>query len=220
MKTTAAHRPLQTRIDNQQQRIDQGLKSGSLTKDEAAPLQARLDAMKKLVTDGFDKADRPGVKEVLNGLSKDIHSAKHNEVTDPQQRSANIESRLTAGLKDGSLTQTEYDGLKKQSDALKSELASAQTPEAKQAVATKLEQLSGQVFKDRHDGELDAGKRVESFVNRIKAGVADGSLTSGEAARLAIRTAALKVEGDAPSAKDVNSLNRAIYRQRHDAQKV
>jgi hypothetical protein len=83
----------------------------------------------------------------------------------------------------GSLTQSEYDALKTSSEGLKAELAQAQKPEAKKAA--KLEALSKNVFTERHDGELDAGKRIESFAARISAGLDDKSLTTREATRLA-----------------------------------
>ena len=223
MKTTA--RPavvarFERRISNQERRIAQGEKSGSLTKEEAAPLQARLDAMKSLVKDGFEGAAAPGFKKVFDGLSQDIRSAKRNEVTDPAARSTNIEQRLAAGLKDGSLTQAEHDALKTSADGLKAELAQALTPEAKKAVAGKLEALSKNVFKERHDGELDAGKRIESFANRVSAGLDDKSLNTREATRLAERVGSLYADSltGKLDAKEVNQLNRANYRQRHDRQ--
>ena len=77
----------------------------------------------------------------------------------------------------GSLTQSEYDALKTSSEGLKAELA--------QKKAAKLEALSKNVFTERHDGELDAGKRIESFAARISAGLDDKSLTTREATRLA-----------------------------------
>lgn len=223
MKTTArpavvAH--FEQRISNQERRIAQGEKSGSLTKEEAAPLHARLDAMKALVKDGFDDAAKVGFKKVFDGLSKDIYASKHNEVTDPAARSANIEQRLAHGLRDGSLTASEHEALKSSSDALKAELAAAQTPEAKQAVAAKFEALSKQVFTERHDGELDVDKRIENFASRIGAGIDDKSLTLNEASRLASRLGSLyadSVNGKV-DAKTVNQLNRVIYRQRHDRQ--
>ncbi|MFO0599847.1 MAG: hypothetical protein U0228_31350 [Myxococcaceae bacterium] len=147
MKTTATSpnsaANFQKRIENQQQRIDQGVASGALTEKEVAKLQPRLDAMKKLVEDGFDPAEKPGFKKVLDGLSKDIHSQKH-------------------------------------------------------------------------DRQMDVNKRLEDFTSRIEAGVKDGSPTAKEAERLALRAAKLPIDG--VHAKEVNRLDRAIYRQRHDEQ--
>jgi phosphoenolpyruvate-protein kinase (PTS system EI component) len=215
---TASHPRIQQRVANQERRIEQGLKSGTLTQAEAAPLQERLGAVKAQMADGFEKGEGKNLKKALNGLSKDIHSAKHNDAIDPQKRSANIDARIAQGLKDGSLTQTEADSLTAESTAAKTALAQATTPEAKLAAAQQLESLSKKVHVDRHDGEMDGAKRVQSFSSRIAAGLGDGSLTTGEATRLGERlggVSALATNG-VTDAKMVNQLNRAIYRARHN----
>ena len=215
---TASHPRIQQRVANQERRIEQGLKSGTLTQAEAAPLQERLAAVKAQMADGFEKGEGKDLKKALNGLSKDIHSAKHNDAIDPQKRSANIDARIAQGLKDGSLTQAEADSLTAESTAAKTALAQATTPEAKLAVSQQLESLSKKVHVDRHDGEMDGAKRVQSFASRIAAGLGDGSLTTGEATRLGERlggVSALATNG-VTDATMVNQLNRAIYRARHN----
>ena len=74
---------IDARAANQQQRIDQGVKSGSLTQTEAARLQARQDRMTaaqaKFKSDGVVTAkERTILTHMENKNSKRIHKHKHN----------------------------------------------------------------------------------------------------------------------------------------------
>lgn len=203
MKTSFAS--LEQRIANQTRRINQGVRAGTLTQDEASGLRSRLNRTQRLIeNDAFDGNGASRLEQqqrMLNGIGRDIRAGKRNETIDPAQRTANITRRIERGLADGSLTQQEY-------DALKARLGSAQTPE-------QLKQLSRDVRAERHDGEMDAQKRVASFNERIQRGVADGSLTPDEARALTDRVNGL---GATPTAEQVNSLSRDIFTQRHDRQ--
>ena len=223
MKTTSAasHRQptigsLEQRIANQERRINQGVKAGTLTQDEAKGLRDRLhQAQQGFEKDGFENvsADKLGEQQkLLNGLSKDIKSAKHNDAIDPQKRIDNIDQRIEKGLKDGSLTPEEAEGLKKTAADLRSQLGSATTDEQKKALTSKLQDLSKQVHSERHDGEMDIQKRMTSFQDRIKAGMADGSLTQDEAKKLTEKLSGLQ----GADAKAVNQMSRSIFHNRHD----
>ncbi|MBL8951192.1 MAG: hypothetical protein JNK82_10475 [Myxococcaceae bacterium] len=193
------------RIANQHRRINQGVRAGTLSEGEAQTLRGRLDrAQGRIENDAFDGNGASRLQEqnrLLNGISRDIRTQKHDDNIDPARRRENIGRRIERGLADGSLTQAEH-------DALKAKLDQAQTPQELQA-------LSREVRTERHDGELDAAKRTESFNQRIQAGVADGSLTTDEAQRLTDQAGKL---GTNPTTMSVNELNRAIWRERHDAQ--
>lgn len=214
-KTSFGH--FEQRVANQERRIRQGLAAGTLTQAEAAPLQQRLDAAKAQLKDGFDGPARCGFKKLFGDLSNDIHAAKHNDVVDAQQRTTNLDQRIAAGVKD---TEQEAAALKEQATSLKGELAAATTPEAKKAVEAKLAAFSKTVHAERHDGELDAGKRMENFAQRIAAGVKDGSLTQREATRLSERFAGVEAltRNGAVSPELINRLDRSIFHARHDAQ--
>ena len=78
------HRPeIQHRFENQQKRIDAGVKSGALTKQEAAVLQENLSKAKAkyeaLNKDGrFTQAEEEKMHELLDKDSQIIDKKKHN----------------------------------------------------------------------------------------------------------------------------------------------
>ncbi len=228
MKTATVRQPtfasLTQRIANQERRINEGVRSGSLTDPEAASLRERVKAAKAGIdADAFDGnglTQGKAAQQLLNGLSKDIKSAKHNETMDVSKRVANFEKRVEQGTKDGTLTEAESTKLKSQIAGLKQELAQATTPEAKKAVQDKLKSVNKEIFRARHDSQFDANKRLENFEQRIKAGLADGTLNAKEAARLTGEVAGLKMlDGlGIKSAKLFNRVNRDVFAQRHDGQ--
>lgn len=231
MKTSAtSHRTptvgsLEQRVANQERRINQGVRAGTLTKEEASGLRDRLhQAQQNFEKDGFQSADPAKLQEqqkLLNGLSKDIRSAKHDDTIDPQARLDDLDRRIAQGTKDGSLTADEASGLQQTASELRGQLESATTDEAKQALTQKLGDLSKQVHDERHDGELDVDKRMESFKQRIEAGVKDGSLTAQEAMKLTGKMFGVEAGarlGDQVDAQRINQFSRAIFRNRHDRQ--
>ncbi|RZI40652.1 hypothetical protein EGT07_22140 [Herbaspirillum sp. HC18] len=109
---------------NQQQRIENGLKSGQLTTREAAVLereQAHVErAETKALKDGtLSAAEQRNITRMQNDVSRDIHAQKHDAQTgNPDsasskrmqadvQRNINQQQRVENGLKDGSLTNRE-----------------------------------------------------------------------------------------------------------------
>lgn len=229
MKTTAL-RPqptfasLEQRVANQERRINQGVQRGTLTEAEASSLKQRVEAAKVgLEADTFDGnglTQRKAAQQLLNGISKDIKTANRNDDFDAGKRVADLERRVSAGVKDGTLSAEEGAKLNETIAGLKQEAAQATTPEAKKALGAKLKAVSKEIHKGRHDAQFDADKRLENFENRIKAGVADGTLNAREAARLTGEVAGLKLLKDlgVTSGKLFNRVNHDIFSQRHDAQ--
>lgn len=81
--TTGFAAGIEQRQWNQQRRIHQGVRCGSLTAGEAARLereQFRIERMeRRLRADGdFDCRDRARIRHRLNRSSRHIHRAKHN----------------------------------------------------------------------------------------------------------------------------------------------
>ena len=79
---------IEQRQRNQQHRIHQGIRSGSVTPGEAARLereQVRIERMeRRLKADGyFTRRDRARVQHRLNRSSRHICRAKHNGRTRP-----------------------------------------------------------------------------------------------------------------------------------------
>lgn len=109
---------------NQQQRIEDGLKSGQLSTGEAAKLEkeeSRVDRLQgQALKDGkMTPAEQRRLRAAQDKTSRDINAARHNGVTgNPQsassermqadvQRNVNQEKRVEAGVQGGALTHRE-----------------------------------------------------------------------------------------------------------------
>jgi hypothetical protein len=109
---------------NQQTRIENGLKDGSLSTKEAAQLereQSRVDRLQaKDLKDGkLTSAERRQLQAAQNKASRDIYADRHNNVTgNPSSassqrmqadvaRNVNQEKRIEGGIQNGSLTNHE-----------------------------------------------------------------------------------------------------------------
>jgi hypothetical protein len=109
---------------NQQQRIENGLKDGSLTTKEAGKLEreeANIDRMQSnALKDGtMSPQEKARLQKAQNQASRDIARAEHNGVNgNPQsassqrmqadvQRNINQEKRIEGGVQNGSLTNRE-----------------------------------------------------------------------------------------------------------------
>ena len=119
----AQERTLQRDV-NQQQRIEQGLKSGQLTTQEAARLereQARIERdQARAMSDGkLSPAEKARLEREQNRASRDIYREKHDAQTgNPSsassqrmqadvQRNLNQQQRIEQGVKSGQLTTRE-----------------------------------------------------------------------------------------------------------------
>jgi len=113
---------------NQQQRIEQGLQSGSLNTREASELErgeSQIDRLQqKELRDGtLSGADQARLRAAQQAESKAIYQAKHNDVngnpmsTSSQrsqemvQRNINQETRIQNGVADGGLNNREVSRL-------------------------------------------------------------------------------------------------------------
>jgi predicted Holliday junction resolvase-like endonuclease len=88
MTSIAAPRQVNKRLENQQDRINQGIKSGELTRKEAGNLEAKEARIKN--NERFDRkkdngkltpAQRASLNKQLNRASRDIYKDKHNNRT-------------------------------------------------------------------------------------------------------------------------------------------
>jgi hypothetical protein len=114
----------QQRDVNQQERIEQGLKSGQLSTKEAGSLERQeqhIDKMeaRDLKNGSISPAEQARLNAAQNRVSNNIHADKHNGVTgNPNsassqrmqadvQRNVNQEQRIRNGMDNGSLTNRE-----------------------------------------------------------------------------------------------------------------
>jgi hypothetical protein len=164
-----------------------------------------------------------------------------------QHRAHAQQTRIANGVKTGELTSGEAANLENKEQKLNKEataMKAADNGKLTAADRAKLEQqqnkLSKQIYQQKHDAQTanqnpttEVGKRAENEQDRIANGVANGSLTAGEAARLENQQKNLHNEVAADRAANGGKLtpeerrqvnrqqNRAshnIYRQKHDAQ--
>jgi hypothetical protein len=109
---------------NQQNRVEQGLKSGQLSTKEAARIEGKEAAIQRAeanaMKDGtLSKGEKARIQKMQNQESRQIYKEKHDAQTgNPNsasskrmqadvQRNANQQTRIENGVKDGSLTNRE-----------------------------------------------------------------------------------------------------------------
>ena len=115
---------------NQQERIEQGLKSGQLTTREAAKLEGEESRVEKMesraLKDGkLSPEERTRIDRAQNQVSRDIYREKHDaQVGNPNspssqrmqadvQRNINQQQRIEQGVKSGALTNREVGKLER-----------------------------------------------------------------------------------------------------------
>lgn len=110
------------RIENQQKRINQGIKSGELTRKEAAMLQDNLDWIKnkytRMKSDNVLMKDERGLLDSMLDQNSDmIKNKKHNPAkrlydADIEKRIDNQRKRIDQGIASRELTRNEADIVK------------------------------------------------------------------------------------------------------------
>ena len=115
---------------NQQERIEQGLKSGQLTTREAAKLEGEESRVEKMESRALKNGklspeERARIDRAQNQVSRDIYREKHDaQVGNPNspssqrmqadvQRNINQQQRIEQGVQNGSLTNREVGKLER-----------------------------------------------------------------------------------------------------------
>ena len=111
-----------------------------------------------------------------------------------EQRLADQERRIGAGLKDGSLTAGEAARLQREESYVNREWArdkadGVTTPQEQAKINRDLNRVSRDIYGERHDAQRanpnnPITQRLGNLAKRISKGMQDGSLTNREAARL------------------------------------
>jgi uncharacterized tellurite resistance protein B-like protein len=122
------------RIRDQQERINQGIRSGELTRAEADVLQDNLDRIKhrysRMKADGrLTSKEQAKLDQMLDHNSRMIYNKKHNPVTrleverevvaDFNERIRDQQKRINQGIRSGELTRAEADILQDNLDRIK-----------------------------------------------------------------------------------------------------
>ncbi len=158
---------------NQENRIEQGLKSGQLSTGEAARLEkgeARIDKMEsRALKDGnLSPEEKARIQRAQNNESESINRMKHNDVTgNPNsassqrmqadvQRNINQQNRIEQGVQSGQLTNKEVSNLERgQARVDRAEAragADGHVNAREQARIQHRENVqSGRIFRDKHN---------------------------------------------------------------------
>jgi hypothetical protein len=161
---------------NQQQRIEQGLKSGALSTKEAAKLEkneSKIDKMESRANrDGtLSDAEKARIQRAQNAQSREIDRLKHNEVKgNPTsassqrmqadvQRNVNQQKRIEQGVQSGALTTHEAANAERgQAHVNAAEAragANGQVNAGEQRAVQKRENhQSRKIYRQKHDGQV------------------------------------------------------------------
>lgn len=154
---------------NEEKRIADGLRDGSLTPDEAARLQreqARISRKEQRYLSDGTLSDREQAKlqHDLNRASRHIWRERHDRQGDMaptpyvDRRLDNEQRRIDAGVADGSLTEREARRLQRAEDRIRAEEERFKsdgkfTPRERQKVVRDENKLSRQIYRQRHDAQ-------------------------------------------------------------------
>jgi predicted transcriptional regulator len=157
------------RMENQQDRIDQGIKSGELTAGEAATLETQEAGVKteeagmRAQDNGkLTAQDKSTLNSQLNTESKDIYADKHNSATQPADpkgeingRLENQQDRIASGLASDKLTdgqvaklETQEAGITKEEAGMRAQDNGKLTAQDKKLLNKQLNQESRRINRD------------------------------------------------------------------------
>src|SRR5215470_6377301 len=185
-----------TRVDRreqkQQKRVAKGLKDGSLTSDEAAKIEGeeakiQQDESKAKADGVVTSSERKQLNRELNQTGREINRDRDN-TPGIDRREQNQQKRVANGLKDGSLTsgeaaKIERDETKIRRDEAKAKADGVVTSGERKQLNRELNQTSREIH---HESDNTPGidRREQNQQNRVANGLKDGSLSSGEAAKI------------------------------------
>lgn len=179
-------------------RIDAGVRDRSLTRQEAVRLRSDFRSLARLEADyrrnGLTLSERADLDRRFDQLSARIRTNRNDGQTgwtNINQRQANLDARIDAGVRDRSLTRQEAARLRSDFQSLARLEASYRrnglTMSERADLDRRFDQLSARIRTNRNDGQTawtNINQRQANLDARIDAGVRDGSLSRQEAARL------------------------------------
>ena len=161
------------RMENQQDRIVNGVASGQLTAGETANLEKKesnLNRAEKLMRSEdngkLTGADRKVLNQQQNQLSKQIYQDKHNAAvqnTNPKsevgKRAENQQDRIAQGIKRGQLTAGEASNLERKEAGINREVRNDRaanggklTQQERAQVNRRQNRVSNQIYNKKHNG--------------------------------------------------------------------
>ncbi len=165
--------------------------------------------------------------------------------TEIGQRKENQQDRIANGVQSGQLTAGETSKLESKEAAINGETRADRaanggklTAAEKQQINKQQNQLSNQIYKDKHNantahyGNNEVGQRRENQQDRIAQGIKSGQLTAGETAKLENQQKGINQQVAADRAanggkltsgekqqinKEQNGASKNIYNKKHNA---
>lgn len=195
----------------QQERIEQGVQSGTLNEREAERLQreqARIHrAESRALQDGtVSEAEQARIKAMQDRASRNIYQEKHDAQTGNSeiravQRNVNQQERIQQGLQSGELNTHEAARLQSEQARVERMQANAGrdgriTDEEKARIERAQNKLSNDIYREKHDAgkgnpNSASSQRMQGAVQRninqqqrIKDGIQSGELTNREVSKL------------------------------------
>jgi hypothetical protein len=209
---------LEQRIAAQQRQINWALQKGTLTKDEATALFAKLEDVQKRAEN--DAGDGNGLSRgadyasELKATGEEIKKADGDDAFDPAKLLTNVDALIRAGTANGSLTDQEAVALKEKSRLLRDALSSGNYDPS--VVGSMVRDLRTEVCKESTDGEISGEKRLESFERQIQSGLTRGALSQSEAD--ALRRQLSSIDPKSADAKTINEMKGAVESALFNAQ--
>ena len=164
---------IRSRIQESQQKIDQGIERGSLNRNEADKLKAELGAIlnkiDRMKADGYlNPGERDNINRDLDRLDRDIYKEKHDAVSAVpavqvdwrggiRSRIQELKQKIEQGIERGTLNRYEARKLNKELgkilqkiDRMKSDGRVSQ--KERNRINRDLDRLERDIFKEKHDG--------------------------------------------------------------------
>jgi septal ring factor EnvC (AmiA/AmiB activator) len=155
------------RMNGLQQRIDEGVRSGTLTAQEAKRVQNQLNSIRR----GFDSAVQNGLSDreakqfnqSIDTLNKEISKEKHDREDTRSagkidRRISDLQKQIDSGSRSGSLTPLETKNLQSRLDGIRSQYERAQkdgrlSDQEIRSIQTKLDTLTKSIAREKSDRE-------------------------------------------------------------------
>lgn len=158
---------IRARMDSVQRRIDDGVKAGTLTGQEAKSVQNELNSIRQ----GFDSAVQNGLSDRekkhfnqrLDTLSKRVYRERHDKEDSQsagkiEEKISHLQKRMDTASGRGALTPVETKKLQSRLDGIRKHYENAQkdgklTDQEIRSIQAKLDSLSRSVDKESRDRE-------------------------------------------------------------------
>ncbi|MDZ4371025.1 MAG: hypothetical protein U1C74_06345 [Phenylobacterium sp.] len=188
------------------QRIDQGVRNGQLTRQEATRLQAEFQQIAQLENnyrrDGLTAAERADLDRRFDRLAMQISNQRQDgqraggdRWQNINQRQAQLDQRIDLGVRNGQLTRAEAVRLRgefQQIARLENEYRRNGLTAAERAdLDRRFDRLAKQISNQRQDGQRADGRwenlnqRQAQFRQRLDTAVRDRRITQAQASNLA-----------------------------------